>query len=486
MDLDPRFEVYEAAERIRNALTRLGYCYRTKNDDLIEISFRQLGVVSDQYGVLEVDVQRLPPRVSIAKLTHPDTIHHLKAVVGKPVHKLNTTGLTYCIELQPGPNQRLPTRVSLDLSVRPSGAYMIPIGQNKDGAEWRSLLETSHILVGGESRSGKSTWLNAMLVALLATYTPQELQLALIDPKGVEFTPFDGIPHLVKPVATVPRTATEVTSWLVTEMDHRRDLFAGVFARNLTTYNQRMARAGELTLPLIVVVIDEVSDIALQAGLKSTFYKNLIRLSSKGAAFGLVLVLATQNPKAEVLNTLIRGNLSTRIAFRVTSSEHSRTILGCSGAQLLPRTIRGRMVARLESALVEMQGFYVSDEAVLALTRRWAEANGATLLPIERELVIYAQEQLDGAFPIRGLYEQFKGQISHRQLVKLGQRWEHNGWLSPPASVVDARRVTEELLHMVFRSTGANEDQPVDPLYDSTPPRADTAYQSLHSDTEEM
>ena len=388
-------------------------------------------MVSDQYGVLEVDVQRLPPRVSIAKLTHPDTIHHLKAVVGKPVHKLNTTGLTYCIELQPQHKQRLPTEVGLDLSARPPGAYMIPMGQNKDGAEWRSLLETSHILVGGESRSGKSTWLNAMLVALLATYTPQELQMALIDPKGVEFTPFDGIPHLVKPVAITPRKASEVTGWLVAEMDRRRELFSGVFARNLTTYNQRVAKVDEPTLPLILVVVDEVSDIALQAGLKSAFYKNLIRLSSKGAAFGLILVLATQNPKAEVLNTLIRGNMSTRIAFRVTSSEHSRTILGCPGAQNLPRTIRGRMMVRMEGAMVELQGFRVDDEQVLALTRRWASRRERpTLLPIERAMVLYAHEELDGAFPIKRIYEQFKGQISHRQLVKLGQRWEHNGWLS--------------------------------------------------------
>jgi hypothetical protein len=460
MNLDPKFEVYEAAERIRNALTRLGYCYRTKNDDLIEISYRQLGVVSDQYGVLEVDVQRLPPRVSIAKLTHPNTIHHLKAVVGKPVHKLNTTGLTYCIELQPRHKQRLPSKIELDLRTRPSGAFMIPIGQNKQDAEWRSLFETSHILVGGESRSGKSTWLNAMLIALLSTYTPREFQLALIDPKGVEFTPFDGIPHLVKPVAINPRKASEVTGWLVAEMDRRRDLFAGVFARNLATYNQRAAKLDAPTLPLILVVIDEVSDIALQAGLKSAFYKNLIQLSSKGAAFGLIMVLATQNPKAEVLNTLIRGNMSTRIAFRVTTSEHSRTILGLPGAHKLPRTIRGRMMARMEGALVELQGFHVPDEAVLALTRRWAQASGPTLLPIERALVIYAREELDGAFPIKRIYEQFKGQISHRQLVKLGQRWEHNGWLSPPESVVDARRITQELVRLAFQSASKENKLP--------------------------
>ena len=193
---DPRTEVHEAAERIRSALTRLGYCYRTKSGELIEISYRQLGVVGEQYGLLEVDVQRLPPRVSVPRLVDEDLLHHLTAVVGKPVRKLNTVGLTYCVELQPRVRLRLPAQVRLDMDARPPGDFMIPVGQGAEKAEWRSLLETSHILVGGESRSGKSTWLSAVLVALLATYGPGELQLALVDPKGVEFTPLAGVPHL--------------------------------------------------------------------------------------------------------------------------------------------------------------------------------------------------------------------------------------------------------------------------------------------------
>jgi hypothetical protein len=446
--LDPKTEVSQAAERIRTALTRLGYCYQTKRGDLVEVSYRQLGTVGDRYGVLEVDVQRLPPRVRIDKLTDPETLHHLTAVVGKPVHKLNTTGLTYCIELQPLPKRRLPTTAPLSLTQRPPDRYAIPIGQGLEEAVWRSLLDTSHILVGGESQSGKSTWLNAMLVALLTTHTPEELQLALIDPKGVEFTPYAGVPHLVRPVAITPSTASAVTGWLVGEMDRRRDLFAGLFARNLATYNQRAAKSGEQPLPLVLLVIDEVSDIALQCGLSSAFYRNLIRLSSKGAAFGLILVLATQNPKAEVLNTLIRGNMSTRIAFRVSSVEHSRTILGRGGAQNLPRTIRGRMVARLDNALTQLQGFYVSDEQVLALVQHWSEAVTPCLSAIERKLVAYALAELEAKFPIGRLYKRFKGQISHRQLVKLGQRWEQRGWLTPPSSPVDARRVTEELEHI--------------------------------------
>jgi hypothetical protein len=144
--------------------------------------------------------------------------------------------------------------------------------------------------------------------------------------------------------------------------------------------------------------------------------------------------------------------MSTRIAFRVSGADHSRTILGCGGAQKLPRTIRGRMMARLDESLVELQGFYVPDEAVLALARRWVEAHAIRLSPVERELVRYAREELGGAFPIGRLYERFKGRISYRQLSKLGRRWEHTGWLSPPASVVEARRVTDELWALAARA----------------------------------
>jgi hypothetical protein len=150
--------------------------------------------------------------------------------------------------------------------------------------------------------------------------------------------------------------------------------------------------------------------------------------------------------------------MSTRIAFRVSGADHSRTILGTGGAQKLPRTIRGRMMARLDASLVELQGFYVPDEAVLDLARRWAEAHAARLTPVERALVRYACEELEGAFPIGRLYEQFKGRISYRQLSKLGRRWEHNGWLSPPASVVEARQVSKDLREL---ATWAAEDAPL-------------------------
>jgi hypothetical protein len=445
---DPKGEVAEAARRIRRALTKMGLCYETKDGHLVEVSYLRVGLVGSEYGLLEVDLQRLPRKVTVNKLAHRDTLHHLTAVVGKPVKKLNTTGLTYCVLLHPEPKGRLPKRVGLDMDTRPPGEYMIPIGQGRRGAVWRSLLDTSHILVGGESRSGKSTWLNSMLAALLNAYNADEVNLAIIDPKGVEFTACAGISHLAIPVAEEPKQAGEVTDWLMGEMNRRRSLFAGCFAKNLVSYN---SRAGQ-RLPLIVAVIDEVTDIALQCGLRSRFYTNLIRLASKAASFGIVLVLATQNPKADVLNTLIKGNLSTRIAFRVATPEHSRTILGMKGAESLPRGIRGRMLARLDVGLVELQGFLVTDAEILALMQRLGGGPaGPSLEPIERDLVAYAVTNLDRGFTVGELARAFADdeRTSAWRIRKLAERWEQEGLLTKPAHATAPRKVTPRLLSLL-------------------------------------
>jgi len=334
-------------------------------------------------------------------------------------------------------------------------------------------LDTGHILVGGESGSGKSTWLNTMLIALLDAHTPQELQVAIIDPKQVEFQAYQGVPHLFDdapvpgrrargtPLATGTGVAVEVDqaqallARLIVEMDRRRALFASIGVKSLKVYNRKAcpehSRRADEPMPLILLVVDEVTDIALLAGLKSPFYTDLIRLVSKGRAFGLVVVLATQNPKAEVLNTLIRGNMSTRIAFRVATADHSRTILGTGGAQALPRTIRGRMLARLDGEPVTIQGFYISDEESKALTARLREKQPQVLSDLHHRLVRHAHQCLDGRFVIDELWKAFDGEIGRDALRALARRWENMDWLTPQRNPAEARRVTETLLGLALR-----------------------------------
>jgi len=456
---------------VRHTLLNRGLYRQRKDGGVQEVSWRRTFLLRD-LGIVafQVDTLRLP--VKIEQLLNTEVTHQMQASLGgRQVRVTNSRGLAISIRLEPEepkPKVRLPKRASLDLDTRPEGAHLIPIGLGTGGPVWRSLLKTGHILLGGESGSGKSTWLNAMLIALLDAHTPEELRVAIIDPKQVEFQAYRGIPHLfddapvpgqrARGTPLVPGTGVAVEvdqaeallARLIVEMDRRRALFASVGAKSLKAYNHKVHQADSVSLlPLILLVIDEVTDIALLAGLKSSFYTDLIRLVSKGRAFGLAVILATQNPKAEVLNTLIRGNMSTRIAFRVATTEHSKTILGIGGAQELPRTIRGRMLARLDGKPVTLQGFYLSDDEVAAFTARLRSQPPQVLTDLERELVRYAVEHLDGGFNTNRLWPAFQDRIGRQSLLSLARRWEHTGWLAAQPGVNTPRRVTEELTNLV-------------------------------------
>jgi hypothetical protein len=174
---DPRTQAREAARLIRQGLTQLGHCYQTRDGGLVEVSFVSVQFVEDAYALVEVDTRRLPPRVSIPKLVHPDTLHHLTAVVGKPVKRLNTTGLTYCVALKPQKKLRLPRMVELDLAHRPSGDYMIGFGLSREGEVWKPLEKLRHIVVAGSTDSGKSAFLRSLLYQLLKQPFDRALRL---------------------------------------------------------------------------------------------------------------------------------------------------------------------------------------------------------------------------------------------------------------------------------------------------------------------
>lgn len=444
-------EVQAVGQETMRTLARLGFCRPLPDGTLDHIKFSRIFLSTGAvWAVYEIDAARVPRGVKLVRVIADDTLHELTIALGRRVHKLNTTGASLAVELDADHRRPLPRRAALDVAGWPDTPYLIPVGLGHGGLELRSLLETSHILVGGESRSGKSTWLNTMLVALLLRHKPDALQLALIDPKGVEFVLYRDMPHLCRPIAVEPAEAIETVEALAAEMDRRQRMFQAALAKNLSAYNARAAALGLSILPLLVVVIDEVTDLALLAG--KAFTDPLTRLASKAASFGIVLVLSTQNPKAEVLNTLIKGNLSVRIAFRVATPEHSRVILGVSGAEGLPRTVRGRMMARLDADLVELQGYFVRDEWVAMLTNRLRgyrldpkmgvtispaasvdESHQPPLTDLQHRLVQYAVKELERAFSIGRLFEAFRDEISKPELSALAQAWERRGWLSSPA-----------------------------------------------------
>lgn len=380
-------ELREIARRVQAGLTQLGLCYEVKKAGLaVGVSFRALALVDQgdggpaDFGLLEVDTLSLPRKVTVDKLIRPNVIHHLAAVVGKPVYHLNTSGLTYAVDLRPATARRgsgqLPKRADLDLADLPRGRYLVPIGVGAGGPVWRALPDLGHVLVGGATRTGKSVWLQSALAALLTAHGPDELRLALVDPKAVEFSLWAGLPHLLCPIATEVDRVHRVTAVLVAEMTRRQERFQQAQARNFDGYRQR---AGE-PLPVILAVFDELADVTLALGKSSDAYTDLVRLVQKGAGFGIFVWAAAQSPTANVLGTLARGQLTTRLAFRVNEGHQSRVILERGGAESLPANVKGRMLARLPDVahLALCQGYYLDDDDLLAVARRLATSEPLT------------------------------------------------------------------------------------------------------------
>jgi S-DNA-T family DNA segregation ATPase FtsK/SpoIIIE len=209
-----------------------------------------------------------------------------------------------------------------------------------------------HLLVAGTTGSGKSVALNAMILSLLYKATPNQVRVILIDPKMLELSVYEGIPHLLAPVVTDMPQAAHALNWCVGEMDRRYKLMSNLGVRNLSGFNNKVraaAKAGEpltnpftLTpdnpeplqeLPLIVVVIDELADLMMVVGKK--IEEVIARLAQKARASGIHLVLATQRPSVDVITGLIKANIPTRVAFQVSSKVDSRTILDQMGAEQL-------------------------------------------------------------------------------------------------------------------------------------------------------
>ncbi|OIQ58865.1 DNA translocase SpoIIIE [Moorella thermoacetica] len=226
------------------------------------------------------------------------------------------------------------------------------------------LAKMPHLLIAGATGSGKSVCLNALICSLLFKATPQELKLLMIDPKMVELTQYNGIPHLLAPVVSQPKKAATALHWMVNEMEKRYQLFAETGVKDITRYNrlQQKENNGQETLPLVVVLIDELADLMMVA--PADVEDAICRLAQMARAAGIHLVVATQRPSVDVITGLIKANISSRIAFAVSSQVDSRTILDMAGAERLLG--RGDMLFLPIGASkpIRVQGVYVSDREV--------------------------------------------------------------------------------------------------------------------------
>ncbi|RDI94821.1 DNA translocase FtsK [Meiothermus sp. QL-1] len=218
--------------------------------------------------------------------------------------------------------------------VRSKDTLPLVLGKSIDGEMWvRDLAKMPHLLIAGSTGSGKSVAVNTLIVSLLFRYLPTELRFLMIDPKMVELTPYEGIPHLVRPVVTNPADAAGVLLGAVAHMERRYRMMSQVGARNLEQFNQKMRAAGEPTLPYLVIVIDELADLMITA--PKEVEQAILRLAQMARATGMHLILATQRPSVDILTSLIKVNIPARMAFAVSSGFDSRTILDTYGAERL-------------------------------------------------------------------------------------------------------------------------------------------------------
>ena len=247
----------------------------------------------------------------------------------------------------------------------PATASPVAVWLGKDisgAAVWTDLARMPHLLIAGTTGSGKSGCLNTLLTSVLLRATPDDVRLILIDPKRIELSHFESVPHLLTPVVSSPKEASAVLANCLAEMERRYERLSSVRARNISEANRAFRQRGEATLPYVLVVIDELADLMMVA--PQAVEDAVIRLAQKSRAVGIHLVLATQRPSVDVITGMIKANVPSRIAFAVSSQTDSRVILDSGGAESLLG--QGDMLFKPlgTSRLQRVQGAYVSEEEI--------------------------------------------------------------------------------------------------------------------------
>ncbi len=245
----------------------------------------------------------------------------------------------------------------------------LPLALGKDVAGnviVSTIDKMPHLLIAGATGSGKSVCINTIITNILYKSSPEDVKLLLIDPKVVELSVYNGIPHLLIPVVTDPKKATSALSWAVEEMEKRYKQFAENSVRDINAYNSKMKNKGE-QLPKIVIIIDELADLMMVAAQEIEDY--ICRLAQMARAAGMHLIVATQRPSVDVITGTIKANIPSRISFAVSSQVDSRTILDMSGAEKLLGNGDMLFYPSYYSKPVRIQGAFISDEEVEAIVK---------------------------------------------------------------------------------------------------------------------
>jgi S-DNA-T family DNA segregation ATPase FtsK/SpoIIIE len=254
-------------------------------------------------------------------------------------------------------------------------ALALALGNDVSGASIISdLTRMPHLLIAGATGQGKSVCINALITSLLFQVTPEHMRLLLIDPKRVELTGYNGLPHLALPVLVESHQAAAALRWAVAEMDRRYKMFSAEGVRNIAAYNDKATQRLARQLPYVVIVIDELADLMMVAA--GEIEELICRIAQLARAVGIHLIIATQRPSTDIITGLIKANIPSRIAFAVGSQVDSRVILDTGGAEKLLG--RGDMLYQPVDAgkPTRIQGAFVSDPEVEAVVNFWKSQGG--------------------------------------------------------------------------------------------------------------
>lgn len=286
-----------------------------------------------------------------------------------PIPGKSTVG----IEMPNEQAQPVTLRETLELMPKQTKNHPLSVALGKDimgKVKWCDIDKTPHLLVAGATGSGKSVCINTMLVSILMKAKPDEVKLVMVDPKKVELSIYNGIPHLLTPVVTDPRKASVALKRAVSEMERRYDLFEELGTKNITGYNKiieeknkKLPEDEQLTkMPYIVVIVDELADLMLVAG--KEVEDSIMRITQMARAAGIHLVIATQRPSTDVITGLIKSNIPSRISFAVSSSIDSRTILDMVGAEKLLGKGDMLFLPMGENVPERIQGAFIDEEQI--------------------------------------------------------------------------------------------------------------------------
>ena len=326
----------------------------------------------------------------------------------------------------------------------------IALGKDIVGAPFvTDLKKLPHLLIAGTTGSGKSVGINAMLLSLLYRNSPQTLRLIMIDPKMLEFSMYEGIPHLLTPVITEAKKAVNVLENLVSEMERRYKLMAANKTKNIESYNAKMKEQGEASLPFIVVIIDELADLMMTSGKDVEF--SIARLAQMARASGIHLIVATQRPSVDVVTGLIKANLPSRISYRVGQKIDSKVILDQLGAESLLG--RGDMLftppgspglvrlhapfaseAEIETIVefLKEQGEALYDESFLSEGKDTSAGSGGSASGEVDELFEQAKEVILSERKTSISYLQRRLTIGYNRAANIIEQLQNAGFLSEP------------------------------------------------------